>query len=247
MADEKNGKENLTEEQKAAQKAAKAFLKAKAKAVREKAAAQKEVDDLKELRTKRQKKLREAEQALESFKNDDILLALAGLEKEKDEKAYKEAAAECLFKLLAKIRKSGDDQNQKNEQNVDEKTNKKPTLQEMVVALNPAILLFPILEEVADYNEDTKQLTIDCKNLYRKLAERLAEQKKLLDDAKATYAELEKKVEAEAEAQRTKVAQARNAKKDKTADKNTNETATADASSVADEKKGTADNSREDA
>lgn len=52
MADEeKKGKEVLTD----AQKAAKAFLKAKAKAVREKATAQKEFDDLKELRTKRQK------------------------------------------------------------------------------------------------------------------------------------------------------------------------------------------------
>ena len=210
MADEeKKGKEVLTD----AQKAAKAFLKAKAKAVREKAVAQKEVDDLKELRTKRQKKLREAEQALESFKNDDILLALAGLEKEKDEKAYKEAAAECLFALLAKIHKSDD------KEQVNDKANEKPSLQEQIQKLNPSVKLFEILKEVAAYDEKTKRLSIDVIEFYTQIGDRIKEQNKLIEKAKTTYKELEATVEAEVEAKKTKVAQARKAKKGKVADK----------------------------
>lgn len=138
---------------------------------------------------------------MESFKNDDILLALAGLEKEKDEKAYKEAAADCLFALLAKIRKSSDDK----EQVANDKANKKPTLQEMIVALNPATMLFPILEDVAEYDENTKVLSIDCKNLYTQLGKRIEKQTELLAKAKTTYEELEATVEAEVEAKKLKL------------------------------------------
>lgn len=168
---------------------------------------------------------------MESFKNDDILLALAGLEKEKDEKAYKEAAADCLFALLAKIRKSSDDK----EQVANDKANKKPTLQEMIVALNPATMLFPILEDVAEYDENTKVLSIDCKNLYTQLGKRIEKQTELLAKAKTTYEELEATVEAEVEAKKTKAEQARKAKKGKVADKVSND------SSVANENDKTAD------
>ena len=64
MADEKNGKENLTEEQIAAQKVAKRFLQAKSKALRAKATAQKEVKQWEEIHQKRQEKLLEAEKEL---------------------------------------------------------------------------------------------------------------------------------------------------------------------------------------
>ena len=213
MADEKNSNEKLTEEQKAAQKVAKAFLKAKAKAVREKATAQKEVKQVAEIRKKRQARLREAEKALESFKeNDDILKSLAGLEIKKDEKEYQEKAAECLFKLLAKIRKY-------KEQAVNDNANKKPTLQDLIAELNPANVFFTILENVAEYDENTKVLSIDCKNLYTQLGKRIEKQTELLTKAKTTSEDVEATVEAEVEAKKTKTEQSRKAKKGKATDK----------------------------
>ena len=243
MADEKNGKEVLTEEQKAAKK----FLQAKMRAVRAKAVAQKEVSQSEEVCKKRQEKLREAEQTLESFeKNDDILKSLAGLETTKDEVKYRDQAASCLFELLDMIRKSDD--KEKSEQEISEKTNVLPTLQEQFGKLNPAEKLFEILKNVAMYDENTKKLSIDVIELYRQIGDRLSEQNKRMDDAKAIYAELEEKAEKEAEAKRANAEKARKARKKKTTDKSAeeetataNKTATDDASSVANENNKTAD------
>ena len=243
MADEKNGKENLTEEQIAAQKVAKRFLQAKSKALRAKATAQKEVKQWEEIHQKRQEKLLEAEKALESFKeNDDILKSLAGLETVKNKAKYRDQAASCLFELLDMIRKSDDKEQKSEQQETSEKTNVLPTLHEQIEKINPAGKLFEILKESTTYDEKTKILSIDGKTLYTMIGKRLAEQDKLMDDAKATYATLEATVEAELELKRDNAEKARKARKKKTTDK----PAIDNNSLVADEKDKTADSGEAD-
>ena len=173
----------------AAQRVAKRFIEGRKKAQRAKQEAQDELNGLKELRKKRQAKLRDAQKVLKQFDDDnDVLMAIAGLDIKKDEAVYQKQAATCLFALLGKIRKDSSL----------EKANV-PSLQEMIDKLIPAELLFDILEKVAVFDDKTKILSIDGKMLYTMICDRVKEQNQRLEEARKNLKKLEETMEKDEE------------------------------------------------
>ena len=171
-----------------AQRVAKRFIEGRKKAQRAKQEAQEELNGLKELRKKRQAKLRDAQKVLKQFDDDNnVLLVMAGLDMKKDEVVYQKQAATCLFALLGKIRKDNQ-----------EKANV-PSLQEMIDKLIPAELLFDILEKVAVFDDKTKILSIDGKMLYTMICDRVKEQNQRLEEARMNLKKLEENMEKDEE------------------------------------------------
>lgn len=168
----------------AAQRVAKRFIEGRKKAQRAKQEAQEELNGLKELRKKRQAKLRDAQKVLKQFDDDNnVLLVMAGLDIKKDESVYQKQAATCLFALLGKIRKDSQEKG-----NV-------PSLQEMIDKLIPAELLFDILEKVAVFDDKTKILSIDGKTLYTMICDRVKEQNQRLEKARMNLKKLEESLQ----------------------------------------------------
>lgn len=172
----------------AAQRVAKRFIEGRKRAQLAKQAAQDELNGLKELRKKRQAKLRDAQKVLKQFDDDNnVLLVMAGLDIKKDEAVYQKQAATCLFALLGKIRKDSQEKG-----NV-------PSLQEMIDKLIPAELLFDILEKVAVFDDKTKILSIDGKTLYTMICDRVKEQNQRLEEARINLKKLEENMEKDEE------------------------------------------------
>lgn len=192
MVEEIKTNEKTNEMSLAAQRVAKRFIEGRKKAQRAKQEAQEELNGLKELRKKRQAKLRDAQKVLKQFDDDNnVLLVMAGLDIKKDEAVYQKQAATCLFALLGKIRKDSQ-----------EKANV-PSLQEMIDKLIPAELLFNILEKTAVYDDKTKELVIDGKTLYTMICDRVKEQNQRLEKARINLKKLEENMEKDEETAET--------------------------------------------
>ena len=188
MVEEIKTNEKTNEMSLAAQRVAKRFIEGRKKAQRAKQEAQEELNGLKELRKKRQAKLRDAQKVLKQFDDDNnVLLVMAGLDIKKDESVYQKQAATCLFALLGKIRKDSQEKG-----NV-------PSLQEMIDKLIPAELLFDILEKVAVFDDKTKILSIDGKTLYTMICDRVKEQNQRLEEARINLKKLEENMEKDEE------------------------------------------------
>ena len=172
----------------AAQRVAKRFIEGRKRAQLAKQVAQEELNGLKELRKKRQAKLRDAQKVLKQFDDDNnVLLVMAGLDIKKDEAVYQKQASACLFALLGKIRKDSQEKG-----NV-------PSLQEMIDKLIPAELLFDFLEKVAVFDDKTKILSIDGKTLYTMICDRVKEQNQRLEKARINLKKLEENMEKDEE------------------------------------------------
>ena len=168
-----------------AQRAARRFLQGKMKAEKQKLVAEKEVERLKELRQKKFNELKKMEKNLSSFDdNTEILIAMAGMNVKEDEAKNRSNAGDCLYKLLGMFHRANEN---------------KSNLLESCKELNPQEVLFEYIVKSASYNEQDRILSIDGKILFKLIRARVAEQKAMLDKAKADFVAMEEDFKKEKE------------------------------------------------
>lgn len=127
------------------------------------------------------KKLSNAKKEYQRYDNaESVILKLAGIPSTAEDRPNRIHAIETLFELLNLLG------------NGKVGFEKKLPFSALYNQVKPITLLFDYVKQSASYNAETKKIEIDGRTLYSLVMTRIAEQKRLIANAEAVFAELEK-------------------------------------------------------
>ena len=157
------------------------FIYEKQNIEKEKKEADSQLQKIKREKSISDKKLANAKNVLKKYENNEsIILALAGIPSTADDRPNRIHAIETLFELLNLLG------------NGKVGFEKKLPFSALYNQVKPIMLLFDYVKQSASYNAETKKIEIDGRTLYSLVMTRIAEQKRLIANAEAVFAELEK-------------------------------------------------------
>ena len=139
-------------------------------------------DSIKKMKDKlleKQKQRKEAEKELKRLQdNKKILIALAGIPTDEEDRPNRVKAIDAFFNLLNLIPTKTDDEDK--------------SFNTLYNRVRPITLLFGYVREASRYDENTKQVVIDGRKLYNLVKARVAEQDRLMQKAQDEFDEMAK-------------------------------------------------------
>ena len=162
-----------------AQKSALDFIKRRKRMQDGKKALEKSIGKMKNKLLAKEKQCKEAEEELKKLEdNKKILIALAGLPSEEEDRPKRTKAIDAFFDLLNLIPTKTDDEDK--------------SFNSLYNRVRPITLLFGYVKEASRYDENAKQVVIDGRKLYSLVKARVEEQDRLMQKAQDAFDLLEK-------------------------------------------------------
>lgn len=144
-----------------------------------KEALEKSIGKMKGKLQEKEKQCKEAEKELKRLQdNKKILIALAGIPTEEEDRPNRVKAIDAFFNLLNLIPTKTDDEDK--------------SFNSLYNRVRPITLLFGYVRDASRYDENTKQVVIDGRKLYGLVKARVAEQDRLMKKAQDDFDELDK-------------------------------------------------------
>lgn len=136
------------------------------------------IKKMKERLQEKQKQRKEAEKELKRLQdNKKILIALAGIPTDEEDRPNRVKAIDAFFNLLNLIPTKTDDEDK--------------SFNTLYNRVRPITFLFDYVREASRYDENNKQVVIDGRKLYGLVKARVEEQDRLMEKAQDDFKKLE--------------------------------------------------------
>ena len=137
------------------------------------------IKKMKDRLQEKQKQRKEAEKELKRLQdNKKILIALAGIPTDEEDRPNRVKAIDAFFDLLNLVPTKTDDEDK--------------SFNSLYNRVRPITLLFGYVRDASRYDENTKQVVIDGRKLYNLVKARVAEQDRLMQKAQDEFDEMAK-------------------------------------------------------
>ena len=161
-----------------AQRRALDYIQKRKRMQKGKEALEKSIGKMKGKLQAKEKQRKEAEMELKKLQdNKKILIALAGLPGEEEDRPNRVKAIDAFFDLLNLIPTKTDDEDK--------------SFNSLYNRVRPITLLFGYVKDASCYDENAKQVVIDGRRLYNLVKARVAEQDRLMEKAQDDFKKLE--------------------------------------------------------
>lgn len=135
------------------------------------------IKKMKERLQEKQKQRKEAEKELKRLQdNKKILIALAGIPTDEEDRPNRVKAIDAFFDLLNLIPTKTDDEDK--------------SFNSLYNRVRPITFLFQYVRDASRYDENTKQVVIDGRKLYNLVKARVEEQNRLMKKAQEDFDEM---------------------------------------------------------